>query len=86
MLLEPCTPATIDLVVILFINSMEIGGTVWGAPLPLIKKKVPFLPSFWEMINENSHFFSRGEVDPPFSLFLSGKLHPANLYFFILFF
>ena len=38
MPLELCTPATIDLVVILFTNSMEIGGTVWGASLPLIKK------------------------------------------------
>ena len=39
MPLELCTPATIDLVVILFINSMDILGTIWGAPLPLIKKK-----------------------------------------------
>ena len=38
--LELCTPAVIDLVVMfLSINSMEIGGTIWGASLPLIKKK-----------------------------------------------
>ena len=39
MPLELCTPATIDLAVMLFINSMEIGGTVWGASLPYFKKK-----------------------------------------------
>ena len=39
MPLELCTSATIDLDVILLINSMEIGGTVWGASLPLIKKQ-----------------------------------------------
>ena len=39
MPLELCTPATIDFVVMLFINSMEIGGTVWGASLPHFKKK-----------------------------------------------
>ena len=39
MPLELCTPSTIDLVVLLFINSMEIGGTVWGASLPYFKKK-----------------------------------------------
>ena len=33
--LELCTPAMIDLVVMLFIHPMEIGGTVWGASLPL---------------------------------------------------
>ena len=40
MPLELCTPATIDLVVMLFINSMEIEGTIWGASLALIKKNV----------------------------------------------
>ena len=39
MPLELYTLATIDLVVMLFINSMEIGGTASGASLPLIKKK-----------------------------------------------
>ena len=43
MPLELCTSATIDFAVIFFINSMEIGGTVWGASLPYFKKKL--LPS-----------------------------------------
>ena len=38
MPLDLCTPATRDLVVMFFINSMEIGDTVWDASLPLIKK------------------------------------------------
>ena len=38
MPLELCSPTTIDLVVMLFINSMEIVGTIWGASLPLLKK------------------------------------------------
>ena len=43
MPLELCTPATVDLVFMLFINSMEIGGTVWGASLPLLKNKIKYL-------------------------------------------
>ena len=39
MPLDLCTPATRDLVIMFFINSMEIGDTVWDASLPLIKKK-----------------------------------------------
>ena len=39
MPLESCTLATIDFVVKFFITLMKTGGTVWGALLPLIKKK-----------------------------------------------
>ena len=38
MPLKLCTPATIDFAVKFFINSMEIGGTVWGVSLPYFKK------------------------------------------------
>ena len=43
MPLESCTPATIDFVVKFFITLMKIGGTVWGALLPLIKNKIKLL-------------------------------------------
>ena len=46
MPLELCTPATIDLVVMFFINSMEIGCTVWGASLALLKKR-----SLWNFLD-----------------------------------
>ena len=42
MPLELCTPTTINLVVMLFINSME-NINVWGASLPFLKKKIRIL-------------------------------------------
>ena len=54
MPLELCTLATIDLVVMLFINSMEIAGTVWGASLPLLKKKK--MVSYWCLEEEDYEY------------------------------
>ena len=53
MPLESCTPATIDFAVKFFINSMKTGGTVWGALLPLIKKKKEILSAKCVKIREN---------------------------------